>query len=100
MPKRTREYEEQEVKRFCQHPVSLKRKCEEEDNGCRKRQKNITGEYVDRLEKDNRVMMEACAQAGHAIDRLNQRVKELETLLHLQRTQMERIRLNNDIRVY
>ncbi len=100
MPKRTREYEEQGVKRFCQHPVSLKRKCQEEDTRCRKRQRNITEEYVDRLEKDNMIMVEACAQAGRAIENLQNHVKELETLLHIQRTQMERIRINNDIQVY
>lgn len=99
MPKRRNPFDTmQEIKRFCP-TVSHKRKHEEEQVS-RKRHRGITKEYVDRIEKDNQLMKQACFDAGHAIEKLQNRIKELETLLCIQRTQMERFRINNDITVY
>lgn len=99
MPKRSRdEYVEEASKRMKNMEVCHKRKmeCEYEP---RKRHKNWE-DYVNKLERENEMMKQACFQAGETIETLQQRVSQLEMLLNLQRSQMERIRINNDISVY
>jgi hypothetical protein len=79
---------------------TTKRKHEDEPQGSRKRQRQVTEEYVSKLESDNLMMREACMGAGATIDGLRNKVNHLETLLNIQRSQMERIRINSDITVY
>ena len=45
-------------------------------------------------------MRNACMEAGVTIESLRQKVKQLEFLLNLQRTQMERHRVDNNVVVY
>lgn len=101
MPKRSREDDEfQPCQRSKHHqPIVQKRKNEFEEQEPRKRQRSIA-DYVDKLEKDNEMMRGACFQAGEKISALEQRVKELELFLSIQSSQIERIRLNNNITVY
>jgi len=103
MPKRSRDEEDIDYneKRVCYEQITHKRKsCNEGDDMPRKRQRQITEEYVDQLEKDNLLMRQACFEAGSTIEELRQRVQHLEMLLSLQRSQMEHIRVNNDVSVY
>jgi hypothetical protein len=108
MPKRSREtYIDETCKRFKEQSVCdswgascQKRKHEEEPQEPRKRQRQVTEEYVSKLESDNQLMCGACMEAGLIIESLRNKVKQLEMLLNIQRSQMERIRINSDITVY
>ena len=102
MPKRSREdwYAEESVKKLKKLVVSHKRKNEDVHMEPRKRQRHITEDYITRLENDNRIMREACMEAGESICQLQNKVKQLEMLLSIQRSQMERFRVTNDIAVY
>jgi ribosomal protein S21 len=106
MPKRSREtYLDDTCKRFKEEVYTTevyttKRKHEEEPQESRKRQRQVTEEYVSKLESDNVMMREACMGAGATIEALRNKVKQLEMLLNIQRSQMERIRINSDITVY
>jgi hypothetical protein len=101
MPKRSREtYLDDTCKRFKEEVYTTKRKHEEEPQESRKRQRQVTEEYISKLESDNVMMREACMGAGATIETLQNKVKQLEMLLNLQRSQMERIRINSDITVY
>jgi len=80
-----------------------KRKFESQESGPSKRLKS----YVEHLEKENQqlkstleqwakenqMMKDACFTAA-------ERIAHLETLLKIQRSQMDRIRVNNNITVY
>ena len=80
-----------------------KRKFESQESGPNKR----LNPYVEHLEKENQhlkttlehaakeneMMKDACFQAA-------ERIAHLETLLTIQRTQMDRFRVNNNITVY
>lgn len=105
--KRSRDYEpEIPMKRVRESQnVAGKRKRVEIDQQ-RKRTKT-TEDEVQRLRKEKEVheresllMRQACFTAGNRIEQLQARVQELEMLLSMQRVQMERIRLNNNITVY
>ncbi len=101
MPKRSREtYFEDDTKRFKNMVVCNKRKHVPMEEEPRKRQRQVTEEYISKLESDNTMMREACMEAGVTIEGLQNKVKQLEMLLTIQRSQMERIRLNSDIVVY
>ena len=103
MPKRSREtYLDDTNKRFKEYIPTNKRKHNEdsEEGGSRKRQRHVTEEYISKLESDNIMMREACMDAGATINALRNKVQHLEMLLNIQRSQMERIRINNDIIVY
>lgn len=101
MPKRSREpHIDETCKRFKEEVYTTKRKHDEDPQESRKRQRHITEEYISKLESDNAMMREACMEAGETIGTLQNRVKQLEMLLNIQRSQMERIRVNNDITVY
>lgn len=105
--KRSRDYETEIPTKRLRETCNLagKRKRVEIDQG-RKRTKT-TEDEVQRLrqekekyERDSLLMKQACFEAGHRIESLQRRVQELEMLLSMQRVQMERIRLNNNITVY
>jgi hypothetical protein len=99
MPKRSRdEYTEDPSKRFKTLELCQKRKYEG-DYEPRKRQKNWE-DCVNKLKGENDMMRQACFEAGGTIESLRKRVTHLEMLLNLQRGQMERFRINNDISVY
>lgn len=99
MPKRTRdEYTEDSSKRFKTLELCQKRKYEGAYEP-RKRQKNWE-DSVNKLKGENDLMRQACFEAGETIETLRQRVTHLEMLLNIQRGQMERFRINNDIYVY
>ncbi len=99
MPKRSRdEYTEDPSKRFKTLELCQKRKYDGEYEP-RKRQKNWE-DYVNKLKGENDLMRQACFQAGETIGTLQQRVSQLEMLLNIQRSQMERFRINNDVSVY
>lgn len=102
MPKRSREewYCEESTKKIKNMVQTNKRKHEDTYIEPRKRQRHITEEYVNNLEKDNLIMRQACLEAGETIYQLQQKIKQLETLLSIQRSQMERFRVSNDITVY
>jgi len=102
MPKRSREewFAEESVKKLKKLVVSNKRKNEDMHMEPRKRQRHITEEYICKLENDNRIMREACMEAGESICHLQNKIKQLEMLLSIQRSQMERFRVTNDITVY
>ena len=90
MPKRSREdwYAEESVEKLKKLVVSHKRKNEDVHIEPRKRQPQITEDYITRLENDNRIMREACMEAGESICQLQNKVKQLEMLLSIQRSQM------------
>tara|TARA_B100000925_G_scaffold282183_1_gene254785 strand:+ start:503 stop:811 length:309 start_codon:yes stop_codon:yes gene_type:complete len=102
MPKRSREspYEcnkRAKVDSYATHAQKRKFDGEYQSN---KRQRVITEEYIERLQKDNQLAKQACTEAMVTIEHLQERVKQLEFLLNIQRTQMERIRVNNNVIAY
>lgn len=107
MPKRSRnDYEPMEtieedyIKKQRHESITNKRNRDTEVFEPRKRHRHVTEDYVDKLEKDNMMMRNACMEAGVTIESLRQKVKQLEFLLNLQRTQMERHRVDNNVVVY
>lgn len=102
MPKRSREESigDEDNKRFKEIVYSNKRKHDEAEFESRKRQRQVTEEYISKLESDNAMMRQACMEAGVTIEVLQNKVKQLEMLLTIQRSQMERIRINSDVTVY
>lgn len=102
MPKRSREewYVEEPIKRMKNEELTNKRKHEGMDMEPRKRQRHVTEDYINNLERDNQLMRQACMEAGETICQLQGKIKQLETLLSIQRSQMERFRVSNDITVY
>ena len=65
-----------------------------------KRQRVVTEAYVEKLQKDNQLAKAACTEAMASINQLQERVRQLEFLLGVQRSQMERFRLNNNVTAY
>lgn len=99
MSKRKRDDEEINTKRFKRLEVCQKRKFQGEETQTNKRLRSMD-QYVEQMDKENKMMRDACFQAGETIDRQRRRIAELETLLTLQRTQMHRLIVNNNITVY
>ena len=60
----------------------------------------VTEAYVEKLQKDNQLAKAACTEAMASINQLQERVRQLEFLLGVQRSQMERFRLNNNVTAY
>ena len=102
MPKRSRNDYEPMEEEDCTKKIkmSLKRNRDTEVFEPRKRHRHVTEDYINKLEKDNMMMRNACMEAGVTIETLRQKVKQLEFLLNLQRSQMERYRVNNNVVVY
>lgn len=102
MPKRSREspYEcNKRVKVDSYATHTQKRKFEGEYHS-NKRQRVVTEEYIEKLQKDNQLAKQACTEAMVTINQLQEKVRQLEFLLNIQRTQMERIRVNNNVIAY
>lgn len=102
MPKRSREspYEcnkRVKVDSYATHATKRKFEGEYQSN---KRQRVVTEEYIEKLQKDNQLAKAACTEAMVTIKNLQERVEQLEYLLKIQRTQMERIRVNNNVTAY
>ena len=106
MSKRKREDEDTYTKRFKVMDICRKRKVEQDVQVSNKRYRSME-QYIEQMEYDNKMMKDACSKAGEIIQdqrrqlsEQNNRIAELETLLKLQRTQMDRIIVNNNITVY
>lgn len=106
MNKRKREDEDTYTKRFKVMDICRKRKVEENAHVSNKRYRSME-QYIKQMEHENKLMKDACFKAGETIEvqrnqilEQNKRIAELETLLKLQRTQMDRIIVNNNISVY
>ena len=103
MPKRNREspYELEnkraKVDSYATHAQKRKFEGEYQSN---KRQRVVTEDYVEKLQKDNQLAKAACSHAMVTIDQLQERVRQLEFMLGVQRSQMERFRLNNNVTAY
>lgn len=103
MPKRSRESlcnfdtKRAKVDSYATHAQKRKFEGEYQSN---KRQRVITEAYVEKLQKDNQLAKAACTEAMVTIDQLQERVRQLEFLLGVQRSQMERIRVNNNVTAY
>ncbi len=103
MPKRSREspcdFDNKRVKIQTHTTHAQKRKFDGEYQS-NKRQRVVTEEYVCQLQKDNQLAKAACTEAMTTINNLQERVRQLEFLLGVQRSQMERFRLNNNVIAY
>tara|TARA_B110000008_G_scaffold38943_1_gene35717 strand:- start:1548 stop:1859 length:312 start_codon:yes stop_codon:yes gene_type:complete len=103
MPKRSRESpsgfdnKRAKVDSYATHAQKRKFDGEYQSN---KRQRVVTEDYVEKLQKDNQMAKQACSHAMVTIDQLQERVRQLEFLLGVQRSQMERFRLNNNVTAY